>query len=390
MSWREHHRRSEQFAILAEARARLDDVERSKILFREAAEAEQQAIADLAPDKERTLGVSAVSAVSLLYRADDLEDACQLAHRYLGGGMLPEFAIQQLQTLLQEMWASQSRSLVTLERAEDPIHIGIRGGQVIEGGAPITWVVERVATMRRLLLRSAEELRGLPHRFAGPPLREIRDDMHAWMLQAAPGSYQFSIVVQRSEDWNAFPASQIVLDDDEKPVVIDRAQESITDHALAIIEAGHNLDQERLRELVSESQYRVTFLKLLHELSPKADTFDEIVIQGGDGVRKAYFDFDSERALDEMLEEELRLIEPSRSRIRGKLSALHLDQDWLEVSDRGKRTRVWGVLREDLGLLKALLGTDVSVDAVVDQNGRRLYADISSQALAPVRRQWPT
>ncbi len=263
MSWREHHQRSEQYAILAESRSLLGDLERSRLFFRQAAEAEQQALADLDPHKTRTFGISAVSAVSLLYRAQELEDACQLAHRYLGGGLLPEFAALQLQTLLQEMWAQNSTSLLPLERTEDPILIGMRGGRVIEGGAPITWVLERAATMRKLLLRSAEELRGLPHRFAGPPLREIREDMQTWMLQAPAGSYQFSLLVQRGEDRGASPAPLMVLDDGEVPVAVDRRAESITEHALAIIEAGNRFDLDRLHDLISDSQYRVTLLKLM-------------------------------------------------------------------------------------------------------------------------------
>ena len=103
MSWIEHHERSERLASQAEIAARKGRRDEAQALYARAADAEENAIADLDPSKARTLGISAVSAASLHYKANRLARAESVAVRWLGFEALPAFAKDQLRLLLQSI-----------------------------------------------------------------------------------------------------------------------------------------------------------------------------------------------------------------------------------------------------------------------------------------------
>lgn len=71
MTWSVLHSESERLAQQAQLALRNGDPERARVLYAEAARAESQALAELDPRKTRTLGVTAVSAVSLWYKAEE-------------------------------------------------------------------------------------------------------------------------------------------------------------------------------------------------------------------------------------------------------------------------------------------------------------------------------
>src|SRR2546426_11821232 len=105
MSWPERHRESERFAAEAEAAMRLGDARRAKDLYAQAADAEEAALSSLDGTKARTLGISAVSTVSLRYKAAQYQLAEVTAYRWLASGRLPDFAIGQLKDLLETVWS---------------------------------------------------------------------------------------------------------------------------------------------------------------------------------------------------------------------------------------------------------------------------------------------
>lgn len=70
MSWLVHHTRSEEYASQAEEFYRQRETNRSAEFYRLAAEAETNALENLASNKTRTIGITAVSAASLYYRTD--------------------------------------------------------------------------------------------------------------------------------------------------------------------------------------------------------------------------------------------------------------------------------------------------------------------------------
>jgi hypothetical protein len=79
MSWHEHHTKSEHLASEAEAAFRAMQHSQAKELYRQAAEAEAAALAEIDMDKKRTVSITVVSSISLYYKSGDLTKVRELA-----------------------------------------------------------------------------------------------------------------------------------------------------------------------------------------------------------------------------------------------------------------------------------------------------------------------
>jgi hypothetical protein len=108
MSWDAFHSESERFAGAAEVAAKQGDSDRAVELYRLAAEAEARALNEVDPKKSRTLGVTAVSAAALYYKAGESESAKEIALRWLDDDAFPSFAGEQLRDILQQIDGSQA------------------------------------------------------------------------------------------------------------------------------------------------------------------------------------------------------------------------------------------------------------------------------------------
>ncbi len=104
MDWLTHHRRSEELAARAHEHSRLGETSQAEAFFREAAEAEQAAVELVDEAKPRTLGITAVSAVSLWYKAKAFERAAALAHHCLARTVITGAAREQLDDLLLTLY----------------------------------------------------------------------------------------------------------------------------------------------------------------------------------------------------------------------------------------------------------------------------------------------
>jgi hypothetical protein len=103
MSWKEHHSQSAELASQAQVLKWQGELDAAKQYYAMAAKAESEALNAIAPEKSRTLGITAVSAVSLWYKAEAFLPAKQLAYQCLANQTLPEFAVIQLEEILKEI-----------------------------------------------------------------------------------------------------------------------------------------------------------------------------------------------------------------------------------------------------------------------------------------------
>lgn len=108
MSWVEHHKCSERFASKAQVALLSGSKAEALRLYAKAADAERRALADLDESKIRTVGISAVSAASLYYKAENLECAEEVAVKWLGWRTLPAFAKAQLDSLRRSIQRDQT------------------------------------------------------------------------------------------------------------------------------------------------------------------------------------------------------------------------------------------------------------------------------------------
>ena len=366
MSWLEHHTASEQLAAEAEIAAREGDSSRSKVLYARAADAERLACEAVEPSKSRTLGVSAVSAASLFFKAAKLSDAESLAYRWLGSGLLPDFAREHLRGMLQSIWSEQIRERAGIGFAPGQVVVSVSGGEIIEGGAPLDLIVEKVQTVQSLFYRTAEFLRGLPHRRRGAPIKEIQESCRPWLFQAAPGSYQFAVAVQepRQMDWlNAG----------------DPTAKKVADHFLLILRASSEAPQEELPALVPDPDYRTTFLKLTRSLAPTGKRFGKLDVRSADEAQAVSLVPSTRAAVGQAIRASRPEAVEEREEpqtLLGILRALHLDHDWIEVTVGEEHKRVEGVGEAVDDVIGPMVNHAVSVQVVRDARGTLRFRDI--------------
>lgn len=100
MSWDLHHSNSERLAQAAQAALAASDRTRAHDLYRQAAESEERALAELDLAKSRTRGVTAVSALSLWLKSAEIETVRQRGEELLRDESLPHFAGTQIREIL--------------------------------------------------------------------------------------------------------------------------------------------------------------------------------------------------------------------------------------------------------------------------------------------------
>ena len=103
MTWAEHHRKSEELASLATILVRQGQTTEAISYYRLAAEAEAAALENLDVSKNRTLGITVVSASALWFKGQEFGKAKQLAYRWLATDSLPDFSIDELEEILREI-----------------------------------------------------------------------------------------------------------------------------------------------------------------------------------------------------------------------------------------------------------------------------------------------
>ena len=366
MTWLKHHRASERLASQAQAATSEGKQQEAIELYARAADAENIALTALDTSKTRTLGISAVSAASLYFNAANFKRAEQVAFQWLGNASLPTFAIDQLRNLLQSIWSEQVRERAGTQFAPGQVLISVKGGEVIEGGAPLDLIIDKVRTVQSLFYRTAEFLVELPHRKRGAPTAEIQESCRPWLFQTAPGSYQFAVAVQEQpfqpDYWKR-----------DLPVARE-----VADYFLRILHTGIDDPEGGLQEVVPDSEYRKTFLKLTRNLAPTGKVFDELEIHSADGSRAVRLDPEVRQKVGNVIRNRDGGAEQStevRESLRGILRAVHLDNDWLEVVADDEHCRVSKVEEQVDDVIGAMVNKPVIVHVTRDGEKRK-FVDI--------------
>lgn len=332
MTWIELHAESERFAIEAQLALRARNADHALVLYKQAAQSERKALEQLDMSKVRTRGITAVSAVALSFKANEYELAEQLAYAMLADSNIPEFAREELRTLVQAIWTESSKKKAGVEFVPGQVLVSVKGGEVVTGGAPLDLIVEKVQTIQSLFYRTIEFLNGTIHRRSGPPSKELQDACRPWLFQSAPGSYQFSVAIQK-------PLQTDFFKDDVEP-------ERIAQHFLEIVSASSGEDTVELERLVPDENYRTTFLKLARNLAPTGKTCDRIELRASGEARPVSLDAEARSNINQQLR--LKSSQPSSENtipeeMRGTLRAVHLDKDWLAILVDGALMHIEGL-----------------------------------------------
>lgn len=366
MTWSQSHDVSEKLAASAHEALKNGELERAKALFALAAKAETAAFEILSDDKPRTLGISAVSATALWYKARKFQEAEQVAHKALGRDALPLFARNELRTLLQAVWNEEAQDEAGIGFLSGQVVVSVRGGEVVTGGAPLDLILSKVQTVQSLFFRTAELLKSLPLRTKGPPSKEIQERYKPWLFQSVPGSYQFVVAIQKPAQPDLFPTDELEPD-------------VLTDTFLSILRAASEDAPEAMEAVVPEPAYRTTFLKLARSLAPTGKTFSEMEIRGTGDHNAVILSPQSRRTISETL----RPLTPTddsdklgEKRITGTLRAVHLEDDWLEVIADGQTYKIVNVGETVDDVIGPMVNHQVNVRAKVGKNQKLMFVDI--------------
>lgn len=371
MTWIEYHRKSERHAADAEVAYHLHERDRAQELYAKAAEAEEQALRALDPSKTRTYGISAVSVVSLYFKAARLDDAEAIAYQVVGSKNLPDFARDQLRNLLQGIWSEQVREHAGIDFVPGEVMVTVKGGEVVAGGAPLDLIVDKVKTVQSLFYRTTELMKGLQHRKRGAPDKTIQESCRPWLFQAVPGSYQFAVAVQESEqpELDLFKAAA-------------PGPKEIADKFLDILRASIESPEDTLPDVVEDPDYRDTFLKLTRSLAPTGKGFDQLDVRSTADNKTITLNPATRsvitaaiRAGRSSMQAESRE-ELSAHQIRGVLRAVHLDHDWIEVLEGANRIKIDRVGEAVDDVIGPMVNRPVVVQVVRDADDNYRFQDI--------------
>lgn len=375
MSWAIHHSKGEGIASEAEAALKRGEIERAISLYKSAAEEETKALSALDLAKKRTLGITAVSAASLYYKGKEVNKAEQVAYQWLASGRLPSFAVEELQIILQTIWNERVFQRAGVEFAKGAVLVSVRGGLIVPGGAPLDLIHRKVDEVRNIFYRVIEMLLNRPFRGRGSPSSEIQEQFRPWLFQAAPGSYQFAVRVQKPTQMSLFLGTA--------PEV-----EEVNNKFFEVLEIASQESHEGLEKIVPNTAYRESFLKLTRNLAPTGKSFERLEVKSATELEAHPIVFlpESRRAINDTLraskkktDEELTLKEEQLS---GILRGLHLDKDWIEISipEKGHEAiRIYqtGDVIDDI--VGPMVNQRVLVDVLVKRDGKYLFRDIQSE-----------
>ena len=373
MSWIDHHNESEHHAAEAQLAARKGETKRARELYALAARVETNALSDLDQSKPRTLGATAVSAAALWYKAGEFEEAQALAHTWLGSRQLPPFAIDQLREILEQIWSVQVFEATGIQFTGNEVLVSVAGGEIVRGGAPLALILQKVEQVSAMFYRTAEMLLRVPHRKRGVADPQIREACRPWLFQTAPGSYQFAVRVQKPSQGELFPEVEVKV-------------EEVSQKFLQIIRAAVEDPEESMKEIVPDNQYRETFLKLARNLAPAGKSYSRLSIRSAaspetepiilkresrEGIRSA---------LKKQFPRKRDTEEAEHVQLRGLLRALHLDEDWIEITIRKdeipEHVKVHDAGDEVDDILGPMVNHEVVVDAMKTKKGEYKLRDI--------------
>jgi hypothetical protein len=353
-------------AIEAEQAFRQGNAANAATLYAKAAELEQKALLAVEVAKPRTRAITAISAVSLWYKASAYERAEQLAHAMLADPLVLPFARVDLRNLIQAIWTESSKRAADVNFLPGQVFVSVKGGEVITGGAPLDLIVEKVQTIQAMFYRTVEFIKDMPLRRRGGPIREIQESCRPWLFQAAPGSYQFSVAIQETKQLDFF-----------KP---DTRPDLVAQQFLEILQATASEDLAQLETVVPKAEYRNVFLKLSRNLAPTGKSFESIELRAGTGDTPISLTPDARRVINHTIKRNRPLGAPdalnAEEEITGTLRAVDLEKDFLDVMVDGQALHVVGLGDAMDDVIGPMVNKTVKVQIVRGSKGPLRFRDI--------------
>ena len=162
------------------------------------------------------------------------------------------------------------------------------------------------------------------------------------------------------------------------------AVEEVTGKFVEILNSAATDPDEALASTVPNPEYRSAFLKLTRNLAPSGKTYAELEIRSQlrPDVGSVVFSADDRKLINQTIKKAIPAVESTEgtdTTFTGILRAVHLDQDWIEVTVRDPteqhiRIEKAGEAIDDV--VGPMINRPVQVDATRTATGKLLFKDI--------------
>jgi hypothetical protein len=234
------------------------DYSKAETLFREAFELERQAAILLLEDTtaEPTRSILLRSAASLAVDCHEFREAERLIAIGLAGNP-PTPISDELRDVLETVYFSRHLSLRGLELDPGEFQMSLVGSSVGFGVIESGQFLRRAELVDKMLMRTAERLRGLPFRESGSPSKKMREECEIFFSTARAASFAISIRLGR-------PQRQMIL-----PGFI--GPKEVIDDFLSCMDDFNAEKVEVLHERIPAEAYFNNFTALARKLAPDGE-----------------------------------------------------------------------------------------------------------------------
>jgi hypothetical protein len=235
------------------------DYATAETLFREAFELERRAALLVAEtNTEPTRSVLLRSAASLALDCHEFREAERLVAIALAGNP-PASISDELRDLLETVYFSRHLSLRGLELDPGEFRMSLAGLSIGFGIIESGQFLRRAEIVEKLLVRTAERLRGRPFRESGSPSPKALQGVEVFYSTAIAASFAISIRLGR-------PQRQLML-----PGVVEPGPKEVIDDFLACVGEFNAEKTEALHQRIQSEAYFNNFTALARKLAPDGE-----------------------------------------------------------------------------------------------------------------------
>ena len=327
----ERHDTAQKVALRAEQLDSAGQVAEAKLLYRDAAQLELEALQNTPSDKRKTFSIIGLSCLSLFYKADEPEAALQVSRLLLSERhkLLPYY-LARIEEAFDIFYSERYLSKSEHRFANRGMEIRLLGGEIGVGIAPADLFSEIVDAWQTIAVRVTEYLGNYKYRTRGFPSPELRRLLNPQIATLSPASLRFALVLGQDQSE--------LFSNVELGHRIPRPEEVI-ERTVAVVSTLSAGDLKGLKELVTSPDYRRIIAQLLRKAMPSNRFAESYVSAIGPRAKEESVRLTPVKAkiFENALRQEIEGPQASQLlKMRGRLRGLELNQEWIHVVDKNE------------------------------------------------------
>ena len=255
----ELHNKAMEVSDTADMCLRSGDKDKAQNLYKEAFYLERDASSMAIQQNvgEPTESVLIKSAAFLAFDAQLYRESEKMVGFALSRD-LPDGIAEEMRDLLENIHFARHLQLKGVTLSDNEIQISVAGRGVAHGMAREDDVNDRIATLKKLAIRTTERSKGVPFRRSGQPAKDIKDSCESYLSVARAASFAVTIRLGQTATNSISP---------EFPSQANALVDDIATN-LSLANAG---DLTSLQDRIKDPSYFENFVSLAKEFAPDGD-----------------------------------------------------------------------------------------------------------------------